>query len=79
MALTLILGVWMLWLVPGLLSQGWMHGKLALVALLVIYHLRCGQLVRALAQGPTPTAIATIAFSMNCPCWRSSPLCYWWY
>ena len=54
MALTLLLGVWMLWLAPGLLSQGWMHGKLALVALLVFYHFRCGQLVRALAQGPTP-------------------------
>ena len=40
MALTLILGVWMLWLAPGLLTQGWMHGKLALVALLAAFRIR---------------------------------------
>mgnify|MGYP002414178520 FL=1 len=54
MALTIVFGGALLWLAPGLLSQGWMHAKLGLVALLVVYHVRCGQLVRALAAGPTP-------------------------
>ncbi|MEX0731077.1 MAG: protoporphyrinogen oxidase HemJ [Aquisalimonadaceae bacterium] len=40
------LGLGLLWLNPGWLSQGWMHAKLALVVLLVIYHLWCGQLLR---------------------------------
>ncbi len=40
------LGFWLLWLNPAWLSQGWMHAKLALVALLVGYHLWCGKLLR---------------------------------
>jgi putative membrane protein len=36
------LGLWMLVLVPAYLSMGWMHAKLALVALLVAYHGWCG-------------------------------------
>ncbi|HEX5515892.1 MAG TPA: protoporphyrinogen oxidase HemJ [Gammaproteobacteria bacterium] len=40
-------GLAMLWLVPGLLQQGWMHIKLTLVTLLIIYHLWCGRLLRA--------------------------------
>lgn len=39
-------GIWILVLVPGWLSQGWLHVKLALVAILVLYHLYCGHLVR---------------------------------
>lgn len=31
-------------------SQGWMHAKLALVALLVVYHLCCGHYLKAFAQ-----------------------------
>ena len=38
MILTLLLGCWMLYLNPGWLSQGWMHAKLTLVTLLVIYY-----------------------------------------
>ncbi len=33
-----LLGVWMVMLNPGLLALGWFHAKLALVALLWLYH-----------------------------------------
>jgi putative membrane protein len=39
-------GLWLVALAPGWLGQGWMQAKLALVVLLVIYHLYCGRLVR---------------------------------
>ena len=45
-AVAVILGVWLLWLNPGWLTQGWMHVKLALVAVLIIYHFWCGKLLR---------------------------------
>ncbi len=32
-------------------SQGWLHAKLALVAVLMGYHFYCGRLVRAFAAG----------------------------
>ncbi|MCB1866642.1 MAG: protoporphyrinogen oxidase HemJ [Chromatiales bacterium] len=47
MVLTVALGVWMLidyaW--AAFSAQGWLHVKLALIALLVAYHLYCGKLV----------------------------------
>ena len=45
--LALILGLW-LWLGYGI-GGGWMHAKLALVVLLIGYHLYCGQLVKVFA------------------------------
>jgi len=46
--LTLIFGIWMLfdyaW--AAYASSGWLHAKLALIAVLVVYHLYCGKLVR---------------------------------
>lgn len=42
--LTIIFGLW-LWLGYGI-SGGWMHGKLFLVLILVIYHLHCGKLLK---------------------------------
>ena len=48
--LTVVFGVWMLslnW--PWYRSQGWLHAKLALVALLVVYHLLCGRFLRDFA------------------------------
>jgi putative membrane protein len=45
--LALALGLW-LWLGYGI-SGGWMHAKLALVLLLVGYHLYCGHLVKVFA------------------------------
>ena len=41
--LTLASGLW-LWLSYGV-SGGWLHAKLALVAVLIVYHLWCGKLL----------------------------------
>ncbi len=52
MILTVIFGVWMLydyaWAAYG--SMLWLHIKLKLVAVLVIYHFWCGQIVKAFAK-----------------------------
>lgn len=40
LVLMLLSGLWLLSLNPALLKQPWMHAKLGLVALLVVYHLR---------------------------------------
>ena len=49
MVLTLVLGIWMLadyaWAAYG--STLWLQAKLALIVLLVVYHLYCGKLVAA--------------------------------
>ncbi len=45
--LALALGLW-LWLGYGI-TGGWMHAKLALVVLLIGYHLYCGRLVKTFA------------------------------
>jgi putative membrane protein len=41
--LALVFGIW-LWLGYGI-TGGWLHAKLALVVILVAYHLYCGKLV----------------------------------
>lgn len=41
--LTIVFGVW-LWLSYGF-SGDWLHAKLALVAVLIVYHLYCGKLL----------------------------------
>lgn len=47
MIATIIFGVWLIsYNISGYFSQGWMHAKLALVALLIAYHFYCGHLVR---------------------------------
>ena len=43
--LTLASGAW-LWLGYGI-SGGWLHAKVALVAVLVVYHIYCGKLMIA--------------------------------
>ena len=48
--LALGLGLW-LWLGWFRGAGGWLHAKLALVALLVGYHLWCGRLLREFAAG----------------------------
>ena len=45
-AVTVLLGIWLLILAPGWLSQGWMHAKLALVLVLLAYHIWCGRILR---------------------------------
>jgi putative membrane protein len=47
MILVIALGAWMIALNPDFyLSQGWLHAKLTLVTLLVIYHFYCGHLLK---------------------------------
>ncbi len=47
MIATLVFGGWLVSINPqGYLSQGWLHAKLTLIAVLVAYHLYCGRLVK---------------------------------
>ncbi len=52
MILTVVFGVWMLydyaWAAYG--SMLWLHIKLKLVAVLIAYHLWCGQIVKTFAE-----------------------------
>ena len=48
--LTIVFGVW-LWLGWFMPASGWLHAKLALVALLAGYHLWCWRLMRDFAAG----------------------------
>ncbi len=45
MVLTLVFGIWMLWDYAWDLygSSGWLHLKLTLIVLLVVYHVWCGK------------------------------------
>lgn len=51
MVVTLALGIWMLVLHPFWLTQGWMHAKLALIVVLVVYHHVCIVHMKQLARG----------------------------
>ena len=47
MVATLLFGGWLVsYNASGYLSQGWLHAKLMLIALLVVYHFYCGHLVK---------------------------------
>ena len=51
MVLTLVFGLW-LWLGYGVgAGAGWMHAKLAIVAVLLGYHHACGRLLRRFQAG----------------------------
>jgi len=50
MVIAVGLGVWMLVLAPQWLQQGWLHAKLTLVALLIIYHFICGAQLKRFAS-----------------------------
>ena len=69
--LTIVFGLW-LWLGYGI-TGGWLHAKLALVALLVAFHVYLGKLLRRF-RARTATAMATcsIAGSTRFPRCRSS-------
>lgn len=51
MALTVLAGITMLYLNPGLLSVGWMHVKLTFVFGLLLYHFRCQSIIKQLKNG----------------------------
>ncbi len=44
--LAVVSGSWLLYLSPAWLSQGWLHLKLLLVALIISYHFYSGRLLR---------------------------------
>ena len=48
MAITIVLGMYLITMIG--FSGGWLHVKLALVAILVCYHIYCGKLMRAFAN-----------------------------
>ena len=51
MVVVIALGLWMLFMNAGFyFSQGWMHAKLTLVALLVVYHFYCGHLLNVFKE-----------------------------
>ena len=43
---TLLFGIWLLHYLPGILNTNWMLLKLALVLLLILYHIWCGMLIK---------------------------------
>lgn len=47
---TLLTGIALIMLNPSLFSGGWLHAKLSVVVLLVLFHFYCGMIVRSLAQ-----------------------------
>ena len=49
--LTVGFGLWLLALSPALLDAGWMRAKVALVAVLVVYHIWTWRLLRDFAAG----------------------------
>jgi len=52
MIATLVFGIWMLALSPGLFATGaWLHLKLTLVVLLIGYHHACGAMLKKFARG----------------------------
>jgi len=51
MIATLVFGAWLVYLIPGYLTQGWLHAKLTLVVLLIGYHHMCGAQVKRFARG----------------------------
>jgi putative membrane protein len=53
--LTLVFGLIILWLLPGLLQQGWLHAKFTLLVGLVVFHLSCLRWMRKLAGGYAST------------------------
>lgn len=50
-ALASIFGVWILITIPGYLRAGWLHAKLALVFVLIFYHVWCYRLMLAFRAG----------------------------
>jgi putative membrane protein len=51
MVLTLLFGIWMLVLFPGWIKMGWMHIKLAFVAVLLVYHFVCQKILFDVKRG----------------------------
>jgi putative membrane protein len=50
MIATLLFGIWLIYLNPGLMQQAWLHAKLTLVVLLIGYHHMCGAQLKRFAR-----------------------------
>jgi putative membrane protein len=50
-AFTLLFGILMVLMSPAYLQQGWLHAKLTLVLLVIVYQIWCLLLMRALRDG----------------------------
>lgn len=65
---TVATGVWMISLAPDYyLQQGWLHAKLALVALVIIYHLSCGWFIRRFRDGQNTQSHVFFRFFNEAP------------
>ncbi len=51
MWVTVVMAAGLLYTEPEVLKSGWLHGKLAFVALLLFYHFYCGNLMKKLEKG----------------------------
>jgi putative membrane protein len=51
MVLTILAGIGMICIRPGLLSTPWLHVKLTFVVLLLVYHFICQRLMKQMKQG----------------------------
>ena len=49
--ITLVAGLALLWINPGLLKVGWFHAKLALLIGLTLFHVACHRWMRRLKDG----------------------------
>ena len=58
MIFTLLFGIWMLFLNPSLLKEGWMHLKLGFIVLLLLYHASC-QVIMLRLSSSTTTALSS--------------------
>ena len=50
MVASLLFGLWMIYLRPAILMDPWLHAKLGLVAVLIVFHHMLGHWGKALAQ-----------------------------
>ncbi|MFB2920592.1 MULTISPECIES: protoporphyrinogen oxidase HemJ [Aerosakkonema] len=50
MAVTVVMAIAIVTTEPDVLKSGWLHFKLALVAILIAYHFYCGRLIKQLAE-----------------------------
>ena len=51
MIVTVVMAIGILWQEPAVLHDGWLHAKLALVAVLMGYHHYCSRLMKQLEKG----------------------------
>ena len=51
MAVTVAMAIGLLYTEPEVLKSGWLHAKLAAVAVLLFYHFYCGRIMKQLAKG----------------------------